>query len=204
MSKKDKAKVYNIMKEQNENRMDGMIVDMEVSQLLSLLQSGDINAFSRLYDLHVNMLFNYGCKLTTDKELLKDCIHDVFIKIYNKRMDLGEIANLKSYLFISLKNKLCDESRKRTNYSDLQVEDLISVATENVENDYISLEMESVSNEKVKYLLNQLPPRQKEALTLYYIEEKKYEDICMLMDMNYQSVRNLIHRGILKLRSIAV
>ncbi len=204
MSKKDKAKVYNIMKEQNENRMDGMIVDMEVSQLLSLLQSGDINAFSRLYDLHVNMLFNYGCKLTTDKELLKDCIHDVFIKIYNKRMDLGEIANLKSYLFISLKNKLCDESRKRTNYSDLQVEDLNSVATENVENDYISLEMESVSNEKVKYLLNQLPPRQKEALTLYYIEEKKYEDICMLMDMNYQSVRNLIHRGILKLRSIAV
>ncbi len=204
MSKKDKAKVYNIMKEQNENRMDGMIVDMEVSQLLSLLQSGDINAFSRLYDLHVNMLFNYGCKLTTDKELLKDCIHDVFIKIYNKRMDLGEIANLKSYLFISLKNKLCDESRKRTNYSDLQVEDLNSVATENVENDYISLEMESVSNERVKYLLNQLPPRQKEALTLYYIQEKKYEDICMLMDMNYQSVRNLIHRGILKLRSIAV
>ena len=192
------------MKEQNENRMDGMIVDMEVSQLLSLLQSGDINAFSRLYDLHVNMLFNYGCKLTTDKELLKDCIHDVFIKIYNKRMDLGEIANLKSYLFISLKNKLCDESRKRTNYSDLQVEDLNSVATENVENDYISLEMESVSNERVKYLLNQLPPRQKEALTLYYIQEKKYEDICMLMDMNYQSVRNLIHRGILKLRSIAV
>ena len=66
------------------------------------------------------------------------------------------------------------------------------------------LEMESVSNERVKYLLNQLPPRQKEALTLYYIQEKKYEDICMLMDMNYQSVRNLIHRGILKLRSIAV
>jgi len=192
------------MKEQNENRMDGMVADIEVSQLLSFLQSGDINAFSRLYDLHVNMLFNYGCKLTTDKELLKDCIHDVFIKIYNKRKELGEIANFKSYLFISLKNKLCDESRKRTNYSDLQVEDLNSVATENVENDYITLEMESVSNEKVKYLLNQLPPRQKEALTLYYIEEKKYEDICMLMDMNYQSVRNLIHRGILKLRSIAV
>ena len=204
MSKKTKLKVYNNMKEQNENRMDGMVADIEVSQLLSFLQSGDINAFSRLYDLHVNMLFNYGCKLTTDKELLKDCIHDVFIKIYNKRKELGEIANFKSYLFISLKNKLCDESRKRTNYSDLQVEDLNSVATEKVENDYITLEMESVSNEKVKYLLNQLPPRQKEALTLYYIEEKKYEDICMLMDMNYQSVRNLIHRGILKLRSIAV
>lgn len=194
----------NIMKEQDENRMDCISVDAEVSQLLSLLVSGDVKAFSRLYDLHVNMLFNYGCRLTTDKELLKDCIHDVFIKIFSKREDLSEIANFKSYLFISLKNKLCDESRKRINYSDQAVEELNPVASENVEDDYINFEMDCVSNEKVKFLLNQLPPRQKEALTLYYIEEKKYEDICVLMDMNYQSVRNLIHRGILKLRSIAV
>ena len=93
----------NIMKEQDENRMDCISVDAEVSQLLSLLVSGDVKAFSRLYDLHVNMLFNYGCRLTTDKELLKDCIHDVFIKIFSKREDLSEIANFKSYLFISLK-----------------------------------------------------------------------------------------------------
>ncbi len=191
------------MKEQNENGMDGMTADADVSQLLSLLQKGDAKAFSRLYDLHVNMLFNYGCRLTTDKELLKDCIHDVFIKIYNKREDLGEVSNFKSYLFISLKNKLCDETRKRINYSDLSVEELNPIAAENVENDYIRFEAESVSCRKVKHLLNQLPPRQKEALTLYYIEEKKYEDICVLMNMNYQSVRNLIHRGILKLRSIS-
>ncbi|KAB5206918.1 sigma-70 family RNA polymerase sigma factor, partial [Bacteroides thetaiotaomicron] len=41
------------------------------------------------------------------------------------------------------------------------------------------------------------------ALTLYYIEEKKYEDICEIMNMNYQSVRNLMHRGLTKLRSLA-
>ncbi|WP_418819655.1 RNA polymerase sigma factor, partial [Phocaeicola sp.] len=40
------------------------------------------------------------------------------------------------------------------------------------------------------------------ALTLYYIEEKKYEDICTIMDMNYQSVRNLMHRGITRLREL--
>jgi len=192
------------MKELDENRVDCKSVDAEVSQLLSLLVSGDVKAFSRLYDLHVNMLFNYGCRLTTDKELLKDCIHDVFIKIFSKREDLSEIANFKSYLFISLKNKLCDESRKRINYSDQAVDELNPVASENVEDDYIKFEMDCVLNGKVKYLLNQLPPRQKEALTLYYFEEKKYEDICVLMNMNYQSVRNLIHRGILKLRSIAV
>ena len=41
------------------------------------------------------------------------------------------------------------------------------------------------------------------AEAVYYIEEKKYEDICEIMNMNYQSVRNLMHRGLTKLRSLA-
>jgi len=48
----------------------------------------------------------------------------------------------------------------------------------------------------VSKMLDQLSPRQRKAIILYYIEEKKYEDICAIMNMNYQSVRNLIHRGI--------
>ncbi|WP_230372019.1 RNA polymerase sigma factor, partial [Bacteroides thetaiotaomicron] len=71
--------------------------------------------------------------------------------------------------------------------------------------DFNSKEEYDVKNEfsLVKRLLDQLSPRQREALTLYYIEEKKYEDICEIMNMNYQSVRNLMHRGLTKLRSLA-
>ena len=36
--------------------------------LVTAFQSGDVSAFSTLYDMHINLLFNYGCKLTTDKE----------------------------------------------------------------------------------------------------------------------------------------
>jgi len=199
-----RLKENNTMMNLNDNGTASVItVDDEVLQLLSNLQSGDMNAFSKLYDLHVNMLFNYGCRLTTDRELLKDCIHDVFIKIYSKRFDLGGILNFKSYLFISLKNKLCDESRKRINLSELSIDELDPISSDNVENDYINLEREKNMSGKVRYMLDQLSPRQREALTLYYIEEKKYDDICEIMNMNYQSVRNLMHRGLLKLRSIA-
>ena len=79
-----------------------------VVSLITDFQSGDVTAFSTLYDMHINILFNYGSKLTTDKELLKDCIHDVFVKLYSKKNELDIINNLKSYLFISLKNKIFD------------------------------------------------------------------------------------------------
>ena len=144
-----------------------------------------------------------GCKLTTDKELLKDCIHDVFVKLYTKKAELGIIDNFKSYLLISLKNKLCDELRRRMFMSETAVEELNPVAAgDDVENQYLEKEKSCFENIKVKHLLAQLSPRQREALTLYYIEEKKYEDICTIMDMNYQSVRNLMHRGITRLREL--
>lgn len=170
--------------------------------LFSAFQAGDKNAFSQLYDLHVNILFQYGCRLTTDKELLRDCIHDIFVKLYTKRNELA-IENLKSYLFISLKNRLCDELRKRMSMSDTAVEELDVPATSDVEGSYLLHEKQQVNTRLVNHLLEQLSPRQREALTLYYIEERKYEDICQLMDLNYQSVRNLMHRGIAKLRSLS-
>ena len=187
------------------NRINAMMeqTNNSTETLLASFQAGNMAAFSQLYDLHINILFNYGLKLTIDKELLKDCIHDIFVKLYTKKDELGTIDNLKSYLFISLKNKLCDELRKRMYMSDTAVEEVNAIAPTDVEDDYMEEEQRQNEFSLVKRLLDQLSPRQREALTLYYIEEKKYEDICEIMNMNYQSVRNLMHRGLTKLRSLA-
>ena len=171
--------------------------------LLASFQAGNMAAFSQLYNLHINVLFNYGLKLTIDKELLKDCIHDIFVKLYTKKDELGTIDNLRSYLFISLKNKLRDELRRRMYMSDTAVEEVSISTPTDVEDDYMEEEQRKNEFSLVRRLLDQLSPRQREALTLYYIEEKKYEDICEIMNMNYQSVRNLMHRGLTKLRSLA-
>lgn len=178
--------------------------DIQTNALLAEFVNGNLAAFSKLYNMHVNMLYNYGCRLTTDMELLKDCIQEVFIKIYNKQSELDTVLNFKSYLFISLKNKLCDESRKRVHLSDVAVEELNIMASDNVEKDYIAAEKVEQTNSFIAKMLDKLSPRQRTAIEMYYIEEQKYEEICVAMNMNYQSVRNLIHRGMLKLRACAV
>ena len=187
------------------NRINAMMeqTNNSTDTLLASFQAGNMAAFSQLYNLHINVLFNYGLKLTIDKELLKDCIHDIFVKLYTKKDELGTIDNLRSYLFISLKNKLCDELRRRMYMTDTAVEEVSISTPTDVEDDYMEEEQRKNEFSLVRRLLDQLSPRQREALTLYYIEEKKYEDICEIMNMNYQSVRNLMHRGLTKLRSLA-
>ncbi len=172
-------------------------------KLFNEFKNGNIAAFTGIYDSYIQLLFNYGAKLTTDRELLKDCIQDVFVKIYNKRNELNEVQNLKSYLLISLKNKLCDEARRRVHLSDVQVENVDVVSTDNVEKNYLSREKEKYDNALLSRLMRNLSPRQRTAIELYYFEERKYEEICTILKMNYQSVRNLIYRSMLKLRSCA-
>ena len=187
------------------NRINAMMeqTNHSTDTLLASFKRETWQLFSQLYNLHINVLFNYGLKLTIDKELLKDCIHDIFVKLYTKKDELGTIDNLRSYLFISLKNKLCDELRRRMYMSDTAVEEVSISTPTDVEDDYMEEEQRKNEFSLVRRLLDQLSPRQREALTLYYIEEKKYEDICEIMNMNYQSVRNLMHRGLTKLRSLA-
>ena len=64
--------------------------------LVTAFQSGDVSAFSTLYDMHINLLFNYGCKLTTDKELLKDCIHDLGRTCSRCKFSLNDISSASS------------------------------------------------------------------------------------------------------------
>ncbi|MBR1688808.1 MAG: sigma-70 family RNA polymerase sigma factor [Prevotella sp.] len=174
-------------------------------QLVAQFCNGDDQAFAQLYDLYAQMLFNYGVKLTQDQELLKDCIHDVFVKVYTKRNERGSINNLGSYLIISLKNRLLDEFRRHTFTSDIAIEECAyRRAAEDTEQTYLRQEHQLMQSAQVAHLMQHLTRRQRQAITLYYIEERKYDEICDILQMNYHSVRNLMHRGMLKLREAAM
>jgi RNA polymerase sigma factor (sigma-70 family) len=65
------------------------------------------------------------------------------------------------------------------------------------------LESEQLYEQKMRIarMMENLTPRQREVLYYRFVEELPYEELCKLMQMNYQSVRNLLHRTILKIRS---
>lgn len=173
-----------------------------VMLLIEKFQNGDSNAFSRLYEMYVQPLYFFGCNLTSDHELLKDCIQDVFIKIFQKKDDLHTVKNLKTYLYISLKNKIYDEMRRVSVMSESEPQDLsLNFLEETVEENYVKNEMKEKETSLLTRLLSYLSNRQRKAIELYYIEGKDYDEICEILNMNYQSVRNLVYRGMQKMRS---
>ena len=165
------------------------------NDLLSAFINGDDSAFSQLYDTHIDMLYNYGSRITANQELLKDCIHDVFVKLYLKRSDLVRVDNLRSYMVISLRNRVFDEIRKKRHYSTSSIDDYaLPIEGESVEDNYLLSEQRAINNQRVNSMMSKLSPRQREALELYYIQGRDYDAICSILTVTYQLARILMIR----------
>ena len=160
--------------------------------------------FANLYDKNIDNLFAFGSRFTTDRELLKDCIHDVFVKLYLKRDNLGNVENIESYLYISLRNRINDEYRRNIHLCDNEIDDSSMRIKAEYEEFYSQrMEWQTTLTANVEKFFEKLSPRQRQIINLYYVEERKYDDICRIMGINYQSVRNLMHCSISRLRECA-
>ena len=160
--------------------------------------------FSQLYNKHIDQLFAFGSRFTSDREMLKDCIQDVFVKLFTRRENLRPIDNVDSYLFISLRNRIHDEFRRNGKITGDEVNDAnMQAVAEYEEYNQERMKQQQELTNNVEKFFEKLSPRQRQIINLYYIEQRKYEDICRIMGINYQSVRNLMHRSISRLREYA-
>ena len=170
-------------------------------KLWSNLKAGDEKSFSLLFEKYYGDLINYGNSFSPFPERVQDCVQDVFADVWLYRESLQEPDVVKAYLLSSVRKRIArlyerDHIFKKTTTTD-SIEFLLDFS---VEHELIN---DETTAERVLYLnklLNDLPKRQKEALFLRYNQGLSVEEIAEMLDVNYQSASNLLHRGLLTLR----
>ncbi|NNE16152.1 MAG: sigma-70 family RNA polymerase sigma factor [Saprospiraceae bacterium] len=165
------------------------------------MRQGNRKAFEIIYNNEVDALLNYGKKFTKDENLIEDAIHDVFIYIWQKKEGLNELTQIRPYLFVSLRHKILNVSKKQQKTEHKEINDSFLDKEVSVEDRLIDDEFQVELSTKVKKSFEVLSNRQKEAIYLRYQSNMAYEDICKVMDISYQSVRNLISTGVKKLQT---
>lgn len=173
--------------------------DMISIDIWTRFQEGDSKAFSDIYYAYAQSMYAYGVCFTTDRELVKDCIHEVFVKVYNYRDRLNP-ENMKFYLIRAMKNELYNAFRDEKETCQIEEQFAVFSPVYSVEDAFIKQEHQISVNRDIMKMLNSLTPHQKEAIYYRYIEELSIQEIAELMNMNYQSVQNIIQRSISKLR----
>lgn len=163
--------------------------------------AGDDVSFYILYDRYADKLYEYGCHFSKDKELVKDCIHDLFLELHKYRKKLSETNNVQFYLFRSLRRiihkalfKVIPLILNENIYTPLDHpvfshEDYL-IAEETKQEEY------KVLNQAMKKLTN----RQREGLSLKFEHSLSYAEIAEIMGVSIKSARSVIYLALKELR----
>ena len=163
---------------------------------------GDKEAFLCLYQSHYQALFCYGFSLSTDRELTKDCIQELFLEIWSTRPSLNkEVKNVKSYLFTWLRRKINIELSRlaKKGFSDKQDEDLLFIES-SYEELLIAFQQSEEKKEKLRAALKKLTKKQLEIIKLKFFENLSYRAIAEQTSLTPRTVYNIIYEAIRSLR----
>jgi RNA polymerase sigma factor (sigma-70 family) len=174
----------------------------EDSQLWKDIISGDRKALAQIYDRYVKVLYNYGNKICQNKTIVQDAIHDVFVDIWRYHKNLSPADSVRFYLYVSLRRKILKQLQEIPHYHGVDFDEL-HLAIPSRETNLIESEAKDEQLMKLKINLNNLSPRQYEAIVLKFYDNLSYPEIAKLMEMNEQSVRNLIQRGLEQLKKFS-
>lgn len=156
--------------------------------------------YDNWYETYADEMFSYGMAFGIGKDTVLDAIHDVFLRLYERKEDLN-ITNVKFYLFCSLKNRII--SIKRKNILSLNLEDsneyefLIKVDGADL------IEQEEERKEyarQIEHLLSLLTNKQREVIYLHFMQGLSYEEIAQMLQITPKSVRKIIYRAIAQMQ----
>jgi len=190
INKKYFESVKNLTKEQEQTLWKDMI-------------SGNKKSFEDLYKQYFQALINYGFRITKNENLIEDAVQELFISIWNNRTNLSEVNEVKFYLFRSLKNRILRQLEKdvfdKSEDIDVYLDFLNSISEEQKK---IDSEQFDANLDTLQRAIAHLPIRQQEVINLKYYHDFTLDEIAKLMDVNKQSVSNLLFRSYAILRKL--
>ncbi|MCY7351063.1 MAG: sigma-70 family RNA polymerase sigma factor [Cytophagaceae bacterium] len=174
---------------------------LEDSPLWDAFRRGDELAYEELYRRFTPGLYSYGVKFCRQEELVRDCIQDLFVSLWDKRFSLKPVQSVRFYLGTALRNDLVRRLARQATVIEL-TDDHDFELTLDVQALRMQEEMDQHQVERLNAALGQLPPRQKEALYLRFYENLDYDQIASLMRISPGVSYNFVYRALLSMKKI--
>lgn len=172
--------------------------DLTDREIWLSFKEGDDRAVSYIYSEYFPILYRYGMKFRVDASLVEDTIQDLFADLIKNRETLGDTDNILFYLLKSFRRKLLRKMNKENRY-DLtgeMTDDYPFEVVWSVEHELIIEEESDHRSSLLLKALEELTPRQKEAVYLRFTKELDYRVISEIMNISVESCRNLISKAI--------
>ena len=169
---------------------------MDSDDILMGLKRRDETALSVLFDTYYEKLYLFAEKYIYDSDKAHDIVQDVFLKIWENAERLELTSSIQHYLFASVRNGCLNYLKS------LQIEDRNNrkYAEAYIESQNVDMVDDEELLARVRQVLDELPEKCREVCLLRFVEGCKYAEIAARLDMNENTVKAQLHRGMERLK----
>ena len=150
---------------------------------------------------HVHAMYNFGYRLTLDRDDAKDLVQDTYFKAFRFIESFQKGTNAKAWLFRILKNSFINDYRKKVkepnkvDYQEVETyynsEDVDRQITPDLRVDALK----DMIGDEISNALNALDVDFRTVIILCDLEGFKYEEMAKILDIPIGTVRSRLHRA---------
>lgn len=173
--------------------------NMKDEDIVEKVRTSDRELYAFIIKRYQNKLLRYANNLIRNEEKAVDIVQESFIKAFINLNNFDTKKKFSSWIYRIVHNEALNQIKKYKMETPL-LEDWDFTSEEDIEKDFIKKE----EVEKVELCLKDLPLLYSEPLSLYYIDEKSYEEISDILKIPMGTVAIRISRAKKIMRNICL
>lgn len=151
-------------------------------------------AFAMLLPRYRDKVFRLSFSMLRERAMAEDTTQDIFLRVWRALPGFAGQSALSTWIYAIAKNACLSELRKRKPTVSLDQND-----DEDGYNPAVAAlaapDADDSATVSVGQLLDQLPERYRQAVVLFYMEDKSYEQTATSLGLPLGTVKALLHRA---------
>ncbi|SDM39272.1 RNA polymerase sigma-70 factor, ECF subfamily [Catalinimonas alkaloidigena] len=159
-------------------------------------------AYASLFKRYSQILYGYGLGICPDETLVEDCIQEFFMRLWARRKSLSEPRSVKAYMLASVRRLILEAVESGHKRTRRYQSSYFYTTTTDLSYEQLLIESQLVEqrNQMLQQYLDQLTNRQREVVYLRFFQNSSFKEISETLNIDLQSVRNLLCRALKKMR----
>lgn len=153
--------------------------------------------FEKLFKEYYERLCAYANSIIKDSDAVDDIVHEVFIKVWEKRHEMSETQSVKSYLYTSVHNRCLNFIRDNKRFTEGSEYFDNANLSDNADEELIH---QTELEEKVHAAIKKLPEKCKEVFELCKLQELKYAEVSEKLGISIKTVESHMGKALKVLR----
>ena len=156
---------------------------------------GNAQAFSSLVDQHKNLVFTVALRMLKNKEEAEEVAQDTFIKVYKNLKKFKGDCKLSTWIYRIAHNSCLDQLKKnKRKQTEVVYEELNSMELAEM-NTALTVIAQKERAQMIQACMQRLPAKDAALLTLFYFEEKKLNEMAIVLNLTENTVKVQLFRA---------